>query len=249
MVGGKGNDIYFVDNAGDTVVENPNEGNDIVHASIDYTIGANIESLILDGSTINGAGNATDNAIIGNDADNIIDGRGGADYMVGGKGNDIYFVDNAGDAIVENPNEGNDIVHASISYTIGANIESLILDGAANLAGAGNSANNALVGNSGDNNLDGRAGQDFLTGNGGNDTFEFRSGEAGGDVIEDFAGNGASVGDNFLFIGYGTAAQGATFTEVGATNQWQIYSGLDGHNEVIALQNNASVHASDYLFV
>ena len=249
MVGGAGNDIYFVDNAGDAIVENLNEGNDIVHASIDYTIGANIESLILDGTTVNGAGNSTDNAIIGNASDNIIDGRAGSDFMQGGAGNDIYFVDNAGDAIVENLNEGNDIVHASISYTIGANIESLILDGSANLAGAGNTTNNALVGNSGDNNLDGRGGQDFLTGNGGNDTFEFQSGEAGGDVIADFAGNGAAAGDSLLFIGFGTAAQGATFTEIGATNQWQIHSGLDAHNEVITLQNGASVHASDYLFV
>jgi Ca2+-binding RTX toxin-like protein len=249
MQGGAGNDIYFVDNAGDAIVENPGEGNDIVHASIDYTIGANIESLILDGTTINGAGNGTDNAIIGNASDNIIDGRGGSDFMQGGAGNDIYFVDNAGDAIVENPGEGNDIVHASISYTIGANIESLILDGSANLAGAGNSTNNALVGNSGDNNLDGRGGQDFLTGNGGNDTFEFQSGEAGGDVIADFNGNGAALGDGLLFIGFGTAAQGATFTQVGATNQWQIHSGLDAHDEVITLQNSASVHASDYLFI
>jgi Ca2+-binding RTX toxin-like protein len=143
--------------------------------------------------------------------------------------------------------EGNDIVHASIAYTIGANIESLILDGSANLAGAGNSTDNALLGNAGDNNLDGRGGHDFLTGNGGNDTFEFRSGEADGDLVADFAGNGASAGDSLLFLGFGTVAQGATFTEIGATNQWQIHSGLDAHNEVITFQNSASVHASDFL--
>ena len=66
-------------------------------------------------------------------------------------------------------------------------------------------------------------------------------------MIADFAGNGAAAGDSF--IGYGMAAQGATFTEIGATNQWQIHSGLDGHNEVITLQNSASVHASDFFFV
>ena len=160
--------------------------------------------------------------------------------MQGGAGNDIYFVDTAGDAIVENAGEGNDIVRASINYTIGANVESLIIDGSANLDGAGNSTNNALVGNSGDNNLDGRGGQDFLIGNGGNDTFQFQAGESGGDVIADFAGNGAAAGDSFLFIGFGTAAQGATFTQIGATNQWQIHSGLDAHNEIITLQNSAA---------
>jgi hypothetical protein len=36
---------------------------------------------------------------------------------------------------------------------------------------------------------------------------------------------------------------------LGATNQWQIHSGLDAHNEVITLQNSAAVHASDFLFI
>ena len=77
----------------------------------------------------------------------------------------------------------------------------MILDnsgfGNPNIAGAGNSANNSLVGNSWNNNLDGRAGQDFLTGNAGFDTFVFRSGEAGGDVVADFASNGSEAGDDF----------------------------------------------------
>ena len=51
-----------------------------------------------------------------------------------------------------------------------------------------------------------------------------------------------------MFSGFGTASQGATFTQVGASNEWQIHSGLDGHDEFITLQNNASVHASDYQF-
>jgi hypothetical protein len=45
-----------------------------------------------------------------------------------------------------------------------------------------------------------------------------------------------------------TAAQGATFTPLNAT-QWQIHSGLDGHNEIITLANGAAVHASDFVFV
>jgi len=87
-------------------------------------------------------------------------------------------------------------------------------------------------------------------GQGGNDTFVFVSGQANGDVITDFAGNGAGVGDALEFNGFGTAAQGATFTFISA-GQWQIHSGLDAHNEIITLNGStaASVHATDYLFL
>jgi hypothetical protein len=75
----------------------------------------------------------------------------------------------------------------------------------------------------------------------------FAAGEANGDAVVDFTGNGALAGDIFRFVRFGTAAEGATFSQIGAT-QWQIHSGLDGHNEVITLLNGASVDMSDYVF-
>ena len=54
----------------------------------------------------------------------------------------------------------------------------------------------------------------------------FNAGEANGDTIIDFAGNGASAGDTLSFVGFGTAGDGATFTQIGATNEWAIHSGL-----------------------
>ena len=117
-----------------------------------------------------------------------------------------------------------------------------------NINGTGNALANSIFGNSGNNTLDGGGGADRLTGNAGNDTFVFHAGQASGDTVIDFAGNGAAAGDSFSFIGFGTAGQGATFTQIGATNQWQIHSGLDAHNEVITLSNSATVHPSDFLF-
>ena len=139
----------------------------------------NIESLILDGTAINGGGNSDGNAIIGNASGNIIDGKAGADLMQGGAGDDIYFVDNAGDSAVENLNAGNDIVHASIDYTIGANIESLILDGAT-VNGGGNSTGNAIIGNGGNNILNGKAGADLMQGGAGDDIVD----NAGDSVVD-----------------------------------------------------------------
>jgi Ca2+-binding RTX toxin-like protein len=194
-------------------------------------------------------GGSGDDTLKGGGGADTLDGGTGDDGMAGEAGNDTYFVDSAGDTVVESLNKGYDTVHATISTTIGDHIEALALDGAANINGTGNSVNNAVSGNAGNNTLDGRAGADVLTGNGGNDSFKFRAFESNGDLVRDFAGNGAHGGDSFVFLGFGTAKQGATFMQIGATNQWQIHSGLDGHNEIITLKNFAAVHASDFLFV
>ena len=42
MSGGAGNDTYFVDNAGDAVIENAGQGNDAVFASVNYGLTANV---------------------------------------------------------------------------------------------------------------------------------------------------------------------------------------------------------------
>ena len=52
-----------------------------------------------------------------------------------------------------------------------------------------------------------------------------------------------------MFSGFGTEAQGATFTQIGTTDQWQIHSGLDPHNETITFSNHAAPHAGDFVFV
>jgi serralysin len=201
----------------------------------------------LDGNDTLEGGSGNDTLKGGGGADTL-DGGTGDDMMAGEGGSDTYFVDSDGDEVIEKLNAGKDTVHATISFTLGDHFENLILDGASDIAGAGNSASNSVIGNAGDNTLDGRGGQDFLTGHGGNDSFQFWAGEANGDVIVDFTGNGAAA-DSLLFLGFGTAQQGATFTQIGATNQWQIHSGLDGHNEIITLKNGEAVHAGDFVFV
>ena len=82
---------------------------------------------MLEGYNIHGTGNALNNKIIGNSSDNILDGVTGADTLIGGAGNDTYYVDNSGDQIIEYANQGTETVQSSISYTLGANTENLIL--------------------------------------------------------------------------------------------------------------------------
>ncbi len=90
-------------------------------------------------------------------------------------------------------------------------------------------------------------GANTLTGGGGDDTFFFVSGTADGAAVSDFDGVGEH--DILMFSGFGTAAQGATFTQIGVTDQWQIHSGLDAHNETITLSNHAVPPAGDFFFV
>jgi Ca2+-binding RTX toxin-like protein len=128
MQGGKGNDTYIVNSVNDVILEQQNEGYDTVISSSNYILNANIEELrLVEGFNINGTGNSLNNRIIGNSADNILDGVTGADTMIGGLGNDTYYVDNAGDQAIELAGEGTDTVNASISYTLGANLENLTL--------------------------------------------------------------------------------------------------------------------------
>ena len=63
--------------------------------------------------------------------------------MTGGAGNDTYAVDNAGDVVVEASGEGADTVSSSVTYTLAANVEDLVLTGSANLNGTGNTLANA----------------------------------------------------------------------------------------------------------
>jgi Ca2+-binding RTX toxin-like protein len=176
MTGGAGNDTYIVDNVGDVVIETGTSLSEIdtVYAYINYTLGNNVENLTLaGGANLNANGNALNNVIYGNTGNNIIDGGLGADFMAGGTGNDTYIVDNAGDVISETSTLANEIdtVRASVSYSLSANLENLILTGTADLYAIGNDQNNVLTGNDGNNQINGGAGIDTMIGGKGNDGY------------------------------------------------------------------------------
>jgi len=85
MTGGAGNDTYIVDNTGDRVTEKAKGGTDLVKASVNWTLGSQVENLTLTGSkALKGTGNSLANAIAGNGGNNVLDGMGGADRLSGG---------------------------------------------------------------------------------------------------------------------------------------------------------------------
>jgi Ca2+-binding RTX toxin-like protein len=207
MTGGTGNDTYVVDNTGDVVTENLNEGTDTVQSFITYTLGANVENLTLMGTGRNaGIGNALNNVLTGNSGANLLDGQAGADQMTGGTGDDLYMVDNLGDVVIEQAGEGTlDRVSSVVTYSLSANVENLALIGTAAINGTGNSSDNVLTGNSAEN---------VLTGLAGNDTYIIGAGDT---VVE-----GANAGTDTVVSGIthslGTNVENLTLVGISATN-------------------------------
>ena len=203
MLGGAGNDTYIVNNAGDIIIEDPDEGMDIVQSGVSYTLAANVENLILTGTaSINGTGNELNNIITGNSGNNIIDGGAGSDTMLGGTGNDTYVVDDIGDIVTENLNEGTDLVQSYITYSLGDNLENLTLTGTEDINGTGNELNNIITGNNGSNVLDGGAGADTLNGEAGSDILiggdgnDVLNGGLDADIMQGGAGDDTYFVDN-----------------------------------------------------
>lgn len=83
MAGGAGRDSYFVDSAGDVIVEEAGGGRDRVYPIGDYTLVGAVEDLVL-WSSADGTGNALDNRIYGSDGTNRLSGLGGDDTLDGG---------------------------------------------------------------------------------------------------------------------------------------------------------------------
>jgi Ca2+-binding RTX toxin-like protein len=212
MEGGNGNDVYFVDQTGDVIVEALNAGTDTVHINSRFSLGQNLENLTLTGNgAFDGTGNGQNNVLVGNGAANVLNGLGGndtlnggggADTMIGGAGNDSYYVTQASDKVVETTTlsgnidaTGTDQVFSSISYSLTSGIsqsfiENLTLTGSAAINATGNNKNNVLTGNSANNTLNGGAGNDTLNGGGGADKM---SGGLGNDTyVVNHAGDAVS---------------------------------------------------------
>ena len=167
LVGLGGDDLYFVNNAADVVIEAANGGNDFVGATVDYTLpDHNIEVLSMLGSGLTGTGTAGSDTLYS---------YGGPNTLVGLGGDDVYYVNNPEDVVIEAANAGYDRVLATVSYTLPANVEALYVNGSG-LTGTGSSSADTLV----------TLGANTLIGGNGNDTFVFFAGSANGASVADF---------------------------------------------------------------
>jgi Ca2+-binding RTX toxin-like protein len=212
-------------------------GNDTVFGGEgnDSLAGGNGDDL-LQGEEGNDAllGNAGNDTLIGGAGNDVLNGAAGNNSLVGGAGDDIYIVTSASDEIEERAGEGRDMVRASVSVTLSANVEDVTLTTAGNTA-IGNAERNVMRGSAGADTLDGAGGNDMLiaglggdvlTGGLGRDLFSYfafaESTAASSDLITDFTkaqrdvidlrridASAADAGDQaFTFVGGGAFTGG-----------------------------------------
>ncbi len=91
------------------------------HTQLAATISRSPHGVVIE----NAIGGSGDDTIIGNSANNVLDGRGGFDVMRGGLGDDTYYGNNL-DTITEDLNAGTDTLISSTNITLFDNVGNLV---------------------------------------------------------------------------------------------------------------------------
>ena len=219
LKGGDGNDSYFVADAATLVVEDaaaPGSprglyGYDSVHASVSFTLPADVEALYLTGTAITGIGNDLPNVLVGNNEANVLRGLGdddllqgaggndelsggdGRDQLYGGAGDDLVYGGEGADALFGEV--GNDRLYAETG-------DDTAYGGAGNDTLFGQQGRDSLFGEASDDTAYGGTEDDFLAGQDGDDVLW---GEDGNDFLYGGAGQdqlaGGAGADIFYFRG------------------------------------------------
>jgi Ca2+-binding RTX toxin-like protein len=217
-------------------------------------------TLLFAGCTLDGkAGN--DVLYGSNYADSLIGGAdndiliaylsvGGVDTLVGGTGSDVYYLFETGDVLTELAGEGFDTVYSQANVTLAANIEQLIVYGAATVA-TGNGSDNNIFGNNSSLALffDGADGNDWLIGGTANDTL---IGGQGSDILQGLGGNNSMVGEEGDDQYYSTSANDVIVEAIGGGfdtlyANYNIAGGLYDNIEQLVLFGGAAIGVGNQL--
>ena len=209
LVGGAGWDTYYVDKAGDQIIETWVGGIDTVYATSNYRLPTGVDNGVVAATgnrTLTGnigsnvlTGNVGNDTLVGGEGGDFLRGGAGVDTLIGGLHDDWYVVDRSDDVVIELDGEGVDSVQASSDFVLPFAVENGYVS---------TDQGSTLTGNVLDNRLEGQLGGDTLIGGGGNDVLDGRWGADAmlggvgddryyvdnvGDVVVELAGEGVDT--------------------------------------------------------
>ncbi|MGO4380134.1 hypothetical protein AB4Z19_17795 [Pseudoduganella sp. RAF19] len=255
MIGGKGDDAYYVDSVGDKVVELAGGGQDTVYTTLArYTMSDNVENLIATGSTgFIGVGNNLDNLMHGTSGADRLEGLGGNDRFEASAGNDTYLGGDgedtvlmmaarsdytvkrlsATDTLITNTVTGGTLTVRGVEYFLMNGVKASLAD---LLVGLPSTGADSLVGGDGADTMDGMGGNDTMVGGGGDDLYLVSS--AGVRIIEktdggydkaevSYVGTPYQLGDN---VEEAYAVKGTLAVGIAGNAQDNLLKGNDGVN-------------------
>lgn len=134
MVGGTGDDIYYLYSGINHASEAANAGIDTVNTWMDYTLPANIENLVVTGDGRHAFGNSEDNIISGAAGSQTIDGGAGNDVLTGGGGADTFvFTKGNGSDLITDFSSDDTVRLNQYGFTTFADVQSHLSQVGANL--------------------------------------------------------------------------------------------------------------------
>jgi Ca2+-binding RTX toxin-like protein len=214
MVGRGGNDIYYIHEQGDTVVEAEGEGTDEVRVDEwveEYALADHVENLrnlspypfIGHGNALNNhmTGGADEDVFFGGDGHDMLSGGGGDDFLHGEAGHDVLNGGGGGDTLrggdgndaylIDSPDDRIVELAGEGVDTVYASVQSYTLPDEVENLSANAPGSFAGTGNGSANLIYGGGSADVLSGGDGDD--ELR-GQGGGDILDGGAGNDILVG-------------------------------------------------------
>lgn len=110
MIGGAGDDIYYLYSSMNRADEAAGEGVDTIETWMSYTLPENFENLTVTGDNRYAFGNSADNIITGGSGSQTIDGRAGNDVLIGAGGADTFVFEHGNGSDLIADFSSNDIV-------------------------------------------------------------------------------------------------------------------------------------------
>ncbi len=203
--------------------------------------------------TIFGGTDVITDVLLGQSGNDWLDGGPGNDVMQGGPGNDTYIASQQVETIVEGAGFGIDVVIArgTGSFTLAANVEQLVLEGATR--GIGNTLSNRITGSNAADTLFGREGNDTLVGGAGNDAL---FGEAGRDTFLFAPGSGIDAiadytpgSDRLMLQGFGFTNAAGVLAVTREGSSGAIIDLASGDSVLLAGVSKAALGSADFVFL